>query len=297
SSLSEPLAGTLVLRPGTVLSQQIDVSGGMRAADLNFDAVRATAPGGAIELELIRPETAEVLWTRRLTAGELTALPKVYVPTGRYAGDGDALLLKIRSRHVLAEMPRGASGAFGWGRSVSPVILSAVFPDGRLFENLDALPRFFPVWRVREIPFATMLANKAIDFRREAIVTDARSGARRALFSASESVPEVNRTAFLRVRQYDGARAVVDAQSSVPYLLASSEKLTPELAVTIDGRAVEPLEINGIFAGVPVDAGTHRIVFTRRIGRGWWPVFFGGVLTAGLAILVDRRVRRSSSRA
>jgi phage/plasmid primase-like uncharacterized protein len=64
--------------------------------------------------------------------------------------------------------------------------------------------------------------------------------------------------------------------------------------VTVDGRRVAPLEINGIFAGVPVDAGAHRIEFERRIGRGWWPVFFGGLVAAGLAMLVDRRLARMS---
>ncbi len=296
SALSEPLAGSVQLRPGSVLSQQIETVPGMRAVDLNFNAVRAVAPGAAVELELIRPETGESVWSRRVTAPELTALPKVYVPTG--ALDAGAFLLRVRSRFLFAEMPRGASGNFGWGRSFSPFILTAVFPDGRVFENLDALPRFYPVWATREMPFEAMLADKSIDFRREAIVT--RSGAERAPLSEIGSVPEPGRATALEVREYTGARAVVDAHATAPFFLASSEKLTPELQVTIDGRRVEPAEINGIFAGFPVEAGSHRIVFARRIGRGWWPVFFGGLVAAAVAIVVDsrsRRRRRMSSRA
>ena len=287
SEMSEPLAGSLPLRPGSAIAQQIVSSPGMRAADLNFNSVRAAAPGGSIDLELIRPETGERLWTRRVTVPELTALPKVYVPTGRFAAGGTTFLLRIHARSVYAEMPRGASGEFVWGRSYSPFILSAVLPDGRLFEHVDVLARFTPVWNVRALPFEAMLADKSIDFRREAIITG-RDGTGAPL-SGIASVPESSRAAALQVREYTGARATIDARSSVPFFFASSEKLTPELAVTLDGEPVEPLEINGLFAGFPVPAGAHRIVFERRIGRGWWPLFFAGLLAAAVAIVVERR--------
>lgn len=291
SELSEAIDGSLPLRPGTVLTQQIDAAPGMRAADLNFNAVRAAAPGAAIDLELIRPETGESVWARRLTAEELTALPKVYAPTGKFA-NGSALLVRIRSRSLFAEMPRGASGNLVWGRSYSPFILSAALPDGRLFENLDALPRFTAVWGVRAMAFEAMLADRSIDFGKEAILTGGSGDAPRASFSGIESVDPSMRTAALRVRQYTGARATIDAHSAVPFFFASSEKLTPELGVTLDGRAVEPLEINGLFVGFPVPAGSHRIVLERRIGRGWWPLFFAGCFGGALATVIDRRAWR-----
>ncbi|HEU5162186.1 MAG TPA: hypothetical protein VFV54_03480, partial [Thermoanaerobaculia bacterium] len=175
----------------------------------------------------------------------------------------------------------------------SPFILSAVLPDGRLFENVDALARFTPVWSVRALPFEAMLADKSIDFRAEAIVTGT-SGIAGAPLSGIASVPDSSRVASLRVLQYTGARAAVDANSSVPFFFASSEKLTPELRVTLDGKAIEPLEINGLFAGFPVPAGSHRIVFERRIGRGWWPLFFAGLLAAAIAVFIDRRRGRAT---
>jgi len=89
----------------------------------------------------------------------------------------------------------------------------------------------------------------------------------------------------------DEQRITTDA--SAPFLLASSEKLTPELAVAIDGRRTKPVEINALFAGVEVPAGQHRVVFSRRIGRGWWWATIAGaaafVLIAAAEIIAALR--------
>ena len=76
-----------------------------------------------------------------------------------------------------------------------------------------------------------------------------------------------------------------------PTFLASSEKLTPELRITVDGRYVDPVPINMLFAGVPVPAGTHDVVFSRRIGRGWWWIT-ALALIAAVAISVIDALRR-----
>jgi hypothetical protein len=83
----------------------------------------------------------------------------------------------------------------------------------------------------------------------------------------------------VRLRSYSDDRQVIDVSAPAKTLLASAEKLTPELIVTVDGREVKPLEINMLFAGVPVPPGEHRVVFERRVGRGWWPL-------AGIAALL-----------
>ena len=83
---------------------------------------------------------------------------------------------------------------------------------------------------------------------------------------------------------------MVDVAAPAKTLLASSEKLTPELRVTVDGRAVDPVQINVLFAGVPIPAGNHRVVFTRRLGRGWW--WMAGialVLLVALSVVDARR--------
>jgi len=81
----------------------------------------------------------------------------------------------------------------------------------------------------------------------------------------------------------------VATESSAPFFLASSEKLTPELTIAIDGKRVRPIEINMLFAGVTVPAGRHTVVFERRIGRGWWGVSAAGAISFLLPALFDTR--------
>jgi hypothetical protein len=107
---------------------------------------------------------------------------------------------------------------------------------------------------------AAFLAAKNIDFAAEAIVTE-----------ASAPLPATS-DAAVTLRSYADDEQVVDVRAPAATLLASAEKLTPELGVTVDGRDAKPVEINMLFAGVPVPPGEHRVVFQRRIGRGWWPV-------------------------
>ncbi len=76
--------------------------------------------------------------------------------------------------------------------------------------------------------------------------------------------------ATVALRSYAEDEQVIDVSAPASALLESSEKLTPELRVTIDGREAAPTIINTLFAAVQVPAGNHRVVFSRRVGRGWW---------------------------
>ena len=76
-----------------------------------------------------------------------------------------------------------------------------------------------------------------------------------------------------------------------PTFLASSEKLTPELRVAIDGHDVKAVEINMLFAGVPIPPGPHEVIFSRRIGRGWWWVSALAAIACVIVSIVDVRRR------
>jgi hypothetical protein len=93
---------------------------------------------------------------------------------------------------------------------------------------------------------------------------------------------------------YEPDEQHLTTEASTPFLLASSEKLTPELGVTVDGRKAAPVKIDELFAGVQVPAGKHDVVFSRRIGRGWWPVAAVGVLL--WLVSVASLLRRSGAR-
>jgi hypothetical protein len=99
-------------------------------------------------------------------------------------------------------------------------------------------------------------------------------------------------TAAVTLRSYAEDEQVIDVSAPAGALLESSEKLTPELRVTIDGHQAEPVVIDTLFAAVQVPAGNHRVVFSRRVGRGWWG--WSG-LALGLFVIasfVEARQRR-----
>jgi hypothetical protein len=83
----------------------------------------------------------------------------------------------------------------------------------------------------------------------------------------------------------------MDVSAPADAVLESSEKLTPELRVTVDGRAATPKVINLLFAAVDVPAGNHRVVFSRRVGRGWWP-WSALALVVLIVVSVAEQVRR-----
>jgi len=76
--------------------------------------------------------------------------------------------------------------------------------------------------------------------------------------------------AAVTLRRYAEDEQVIDVRAPASALLESSEKLTPELRVTIDGAEAKPVVVHALFAAVQVPAGDHRVVFSRRVGRGWW---------------------------
>ncbi len=157
-----------------------------------------------------------------------------------------------------------------------PIVFDRMLPDGRIFRNLAEVPRFHAVDRVSRMSFTELLARRDVDFAKEAVITDRKA-----------AMPVVG-TAVVRLQRYSDAEQRIATESARPFFLASSEKLTPELSVRIDGNTAKPVQINGLFAGVQVAAGKHTVMFSRRIGRGWW---WPSALSAA-ALLVIAVLRR-----
>jgi len=212
---------------------------------------------------------SEVLFTRAFTPDDIAVMDKMYVPLRPFARAGETLLLRVQSVGLRLELVL-------YGRVTTPVIFDRQLPDGRLFLNTAEVPRFHGITLLRTMDDATFLATKNIDFASEAVAKES-SGT----FSPATVI----------LRRYAEDRQAIEVRADGPAFLASSEKLTPELHVTIDGRAVKPIRINLLFAGVPVPAGTHRVVFSRRIGRGWWG-WSGVALVIAMALSIIDVARR-----
>jgi len=284
---SEP---RLTLKPGLAVQRHVRVDAEpFYAIELATDVDAVTAPNAHVDVAVIKGSA--FIYTRSWRAADVAVMNKIYVPIRPYARLGESLIVRVQPVGMQISLPRGATDVAGdapmyYGRVTTPVVFDRELPDGRVFRNLGEVPRFVAVSQVQKMTDDELLATKGIDFAREAIITDAAA----PLPAASD--------AEVFLLRYEDARQEVEVRAPAATFLASSEKLTPELRVTVDGRAVKPVEINMLFAGVPLPAGTHRVVFTRRIGRGWWPVSAACLLVlvfASTQDVVSARRRRMAS--
>jgi hypothetical protein len=286
-------SGTIPLRPGTVFQRTVRIDAEpFWAIEL---PVNIESGNGRLEVTLLKGGAA--MWSRPFTPGDANAVSKVYVPLRPYARLGETVTVRVRAVGVKGYMLQGANDVAGetrlfYGRVTTPIIFDRELPEGRLFRNLAELPRFRAVSTLRKLNDDEFLAARAVDFAHEAVITD------------DPVMPPVLTPANARVTltHYAPDEQRVTTESNAPFYLASSEKLTPELAVTLDGRAARAIETDMLFAGVQVPAGKHELVFTRRIGRGWWwAAGLGAALlvwsaAAAAAALAGRRRATSSPR-
>ncbi|HVR37825.1 MAG TPA: hypothetical protein VMU84_01925, partial [Thermoanaerobaculia bacterium] len=258
---TEPIAGAVPFEFTSHTRVQRDVkidADPFWAIDLPIEV--AEANGGVPRLLVTLANGGKVKWSRAFTLDDVRALGHVYVPVHPYARVGDTVTLTIRSHRI-----RGTIHEFG--RVKTPVVFERELPDGRLFRNLAEVPRFHPVSRVRTMSDAEFLATRDLDLANEAVLTD------------GHALPQVGESdARVTLTSYEPAEQHLDTHANAPFLLASSEKLTPELRVRIDGRRVPIVEINTMFAGIVVPAGEHHVRFRRRIARGWWWFAAAGVV-------------------
>jgi hypothetical protein len=281
--------GTLDLKPGDVFQRTVRIDAEPYWAielPVNIDQESGRSP--RLEVSLIRNGT--VLWSRAFTKAEANVMNKLYVPLRPAVRYPETVTIRVRSFGLRGWMLKGANDNAAetplfYGRVMTPVIFDRELPDGRLFRNLSELPRFWPVAKLRKLNDAEFLAARDIDYAYEAVITD-----------DPVMPPSVGATdARVTLTKYAADEQRVISESSAPFYLASSEKLTPELRVTIDGKPAKTIETNLLFAGVVVPAGRHEVVFTRRIARGWWWAPIVGLIALVVASLSFGAQRRRIS--
>jgi hypothetical protein len=275
------------IEPGTMVQRHVRVDQeSFYAIELPME-LQATF-GNKPHLDLALMKGTSIVYARSFTAGDITALGKIYIPLRPYARLGETVILRLVSRGMRVRMLTGATETAGdaplfYDRVSTPLIFERDLPDGRIFRNVAEVPRFHAVTRVRRMSVDELLATKNIDFADEAIVTDPRA----VTVDASEAI--------VTLRSYEDDEQIVDVSAPAKTLLASSQKLTPELRVTVDEHVTEPVQINVLFAGVPIPPGNHRVVFTQRLGRAWWPVSgIALLLLIALAIIDARGISAAS---
>jgi hypothetical protein len=256
--------GGIRFGPGAVLQRTVHVDAEpFWAIELPVDVTEARGPNARLEVTLIKGNA--VLWRRAFTNEDTHVTGKVYIPLRPYARLGEQVTLRVRSIGMSGMVLEGANAnpaetRLFYGRVTTPIIFDRQLPDGKLFRNLAELPRFRAVSKLRKLNDDEFLAARDVNFEHEAVITDdpvqpPSLGSGDARVTLTKYAPDEQR---------------VITESAEPFYLATSEKLTPELRVTIDGRVTRPIETDLLFAGVTIPAGRHEVVFQRRIARGWW---------------------------
>lgn len=258
--------GTILMKPGTTLERTVRVDAEpFWSIEL---PVSIDSGKGRVDVSLLK--NGAVVWARAFTPDETGVMNKVYIPLRPYARRGESVTLRVRANAVRAYVLQGEDKkSVFYGRVTTPLMFERELPEGRIFRNVAELPRFRAVSRLRNLTDEQFLATKDLDFEREAV-------------AAGPSLPPSNARVALTHFAPDEQRVATESDGA--FFLASSEKLTPELAVTIDGRTVRPIRSDMLFAGVPVPAGKHEVVFSRRIGRGWWWSFWAGLSLLAIAV-------------
>lgn len=273
--------GSFLLPPRWIAQRMVHVgSEPFYAIELPVSLENAR-PGARLIVTLL--SGSQVLYTRAFLPADIDVMNKVYVPLRQYARAGSAVLLRIQPLGASASLLGGEGAAPGetpmfYGRVTTPVVFDRQLVDGRIFRNAGEVPRFRPSLRVRRMSLDQLLKTADVDFWDESVITD-----------ATASMPVTTAGAAATLQHYEPGLQQIATSSNAPFFLASSEKLTPELRVTIDGHEAGAVQINGLFAGVAVPAGRHSVRFERQLARGiWWPLAALGSMLLGLSAVLRR---------
>jgi hypothetical protein len=267
--------GGFTMKPGDVAQRVIAIGAQpFYAIELPLGAEPVTRAAPHLDVRLVK--NGRVVYARAFTPEDCNALGKIYVPLAPYARMGERVTLVLRAAGVRVQMLGAADKGLYFGRVETPLIFDRELPDGRIFRNVAEVPRFHSVNRLRRMSDEEMLARTDVDFAQEAVV--------------DSNVPEPRGVGIVNSLRYADAHQELAVDGNAPWFLASSEKLTPELRITIDGKSATPVRTNILFAGVTVPAGRHTIVFDRRLARGWWWLSaLGAVAWIAIAIAARRR--------
>ncbi len=154
---------------------------------------------------------------------------------------------------------------------------AASLPGREVYENLEVLPRFFMVSRVRRAESvdeaAQWLRSGSFDPRGEAIVEGD------VTLPAAEGPP--GETGNVWVSEYTPRRITFEANTPEAAFLVSSDTHYPGWKASLDGAPAELFYTNVAFRGMAIPAGKHHLVLEFAPGILWV-----GVAVSGIAWLI-----------
>jgi hypothetical protein len=220
----------------------------------------------------------------RLTADYKTG-PENYHP---WYENGDASVLNFLNVHYLYSDP--------WYNPPDPERWKLIYEgmDGRIFENRDALPRFFAVRNVviefRDLQFIERLKSHN-DWANTALLDELKLETQQMHDDFFDPRPADSPLATAKI--VSAAPTSYQLQVSAPRwsLVASSIPWWPGWKVTRNGQRVDPIRVNGAFVGFAVPPGQSNV----RVDYSPW-TWWVGVGLAGLGVVVLVVMSQRSSR-
>ena len=259
----------------TALTDEID---GRKVADWTIPAA-SLARDGSVWLNLppgLRPGRRFRLRIEATNLGGRVWLRRTADPA---ALDG---ALRWRARRV--------KGDLGLSFDVSGYVPVYSGADLRIWENRHALPRFWVVRRIVAGDLQTMAsARPPFDLGTTALIPPQEAAVlRKTVHSIKRPVAEE-----LRLTSWGPAEYSLRSRLAAPALLVSSLPIQPRLwRAAIDGRR-RPLQVvNGLFAGLRLPAGDHRLELRARVPWTWWALSCLGFVGLAGALEVERRGRK-----
>ncbi len=179
--------------------------------------------------------------------------------------------------------------------------------DGAVFENPQALPRYFLPARYRvntALPHAIATLKEIRNFAADAVVdhVPARVGMAAPQLVA-HSIDEWRPSApgTVRVISYQNNSTTLEVQTSGWALLASSDAFWPGWRAYINGKREPPVTVNGAFVGCFVPPGRQIVEFRYRPAEFDTGLRLTGAALLALALAISLRIytrmRRGRSRA
>ncbi len=252
-------------------------------------ALNATSRGrrvrGTLEVELHDEILDQPVTRWTIDAGALAIDGFRWLDLPAHVADGHRMRLTIRQGLKAGRLwllrtanPRALDGPLHWGSrpvrgdlglsfDTSGYVQVADGPDLRIWENRRAAQRFWIVRKVVPGDLETLLrANPPLDLQAVAVVD--RPAAKRlapALHRAGAGATE-----RLTLERATPARYELEARLAAPALLVGSIPAHPPLwHAEIDGRPAELVPADGLFLGLPLPAGRHRVTLHAGLPGSW----------------------------
>ncbi len=157
----------------------------------------------------------------------------------------------------------------------------------RVYRNETALPRAYATSTIVQATPQTardVVFSAQFDPHRAVVVEEALP-----LAPGTRAAPLIPVT----VVSYELQRVEVAPNLAAPAVVVLADSFDADWQVSIDGQAARLLRVNGMFRGVLVPQGSHRIIFSYRPWFvQWGALISGSVVTACVGWAVARAVRR-----